>query len=181
MRKFENFLARASQCRTLLGTPPQSSSSAGLSRSDQDSKQIILLEDLPNILHEPTQSSLHAVLESFLESPPGVPLVIIISEASTRGEFRDERIAENGGGSSSRDNVDIRTVLPSTMINGPFVRQIQYVDCFISQSCRNKCVQIQSYRSDINATCTASLIDQACRKRPFKGCTGVKRRADYGR
>ncbi|KAI5116697.1 hypothetical protein M0805_000022 [Coniferiporia weirii] len=129
-QKFETFLARAATCRSLLGEANEPSTSTSLAASPSSSrskKQIVLLEDLPNILHQPTQATFHAALESFLGTPAGMPLVIIISDASTRGEFRDENLA-GGGGSyrSTKDTVDIRSVLPSGFINGPFVTQIAF-------------------------------------------------------
>ena len=84
----------------------------------------MLLEDLPNVLHQPTQEAFHAALESFVNSPANTPLVIIISDASVRAETRDERLLAGGSGWASRDTVDIRTVLPPSLLNNPLVRQI---------------------------------------------------------
>ncbi|THH00552.1 hypothetical protein EW145_g7063 [Phellinidium pouzarii] len=138
--KFETFLARAATCRSLLGGATQSStSSSPLSRipsitqstassgSSKSGKQIVLLEDLPNILHQPTQDAFHASLESFVSTPAGTPLVIIISDVSTRAEVRDENLAHgNGSYRSAKDTVDIRTVLPPGLTKGPFVTQIAF-------------------------------------------------------
>ena len=126
---------RAASCFQLCGSSGQKSSQVSASGSSTSSyhalgsspgrRQIILLEDLPNILHQPTQEAFQNSLESFVTCAQGVPLVIVISDATTRGEVRDERLAQGGGGRwSSRDTVDIRTVLPSSMLNGPYVTQI---------------------------------------------------------
>ncbi|KAL5483394.1 RAD17 [Sanghuangporus weigelae] len=137
-QKFEAFLIRATSCRQLLSAsnqtttsssrtriPSSSSSSSNLAfGSNFGTRQIVLLEDLPNILHQPTQDVFHTVLESFVTSVQSTPLVIIISDAATRGEVRDERLAQGGGHWFSRETVDIRTVLPSSLLNGPYVTQV---------------------------------------------------------
>lgn len=124
-QKFGTFLARAGACRTLVdGSQSRSPLSAGPSKRATSKKQVVLVEDLPNILEQKTQEAFHAALMAFLKGAPGPPLVIVISEASTRGEVRDERLTEGGKYSSMRDTIDIRTVIPSTIINGPFVTQI---------------------------------------------------------
>ncbi|EJD07726.1 P-loop containing nucleoside triphosphate hydrolase protein [Fomitiporia mediterranea MF3/22] len=137
--KFEAFLARAAANRPLvgrLGQLPSSSSQTCLPSSSStpstsspipnEQKQVILLEDLPNVLHQPTQVKFHAALESFVTLPNSTPLIIVISDASTRGEVRDERLAQGGGGRFLHDNVDIRTVLPPSLVNGPYVTQISF-------------------------------------------------------
>lgn len=131
IQKFETFLSRAKSCRTLVGTDshripkrgdPQPSCSSRMKRT---TRQIVLLEDIPNILHRPTQEAFHTVLENFVTESSSAPLVIIISDTSTRGEARDESI---GGGSyfSSHDTVNIRSILPSSLLHGPFVTQIVF-------------------------------------------------------
>lgn len=87
-------------------------------------RQIVLLEDLPNVLHQPTQALFHSALESFL-AVPGIPLIIIISDMSIRGEVRDEGAAQGRSVyHSSREMVDIRTVIPQRLLNTSFVSQI---------------------------------------------------------
>ena len=90
--------------------------------------RIVLLEDLPNILHGPTQEAFHSALRRLAESPvvPASPVVIIISDAGTRGEDGEDAV----GGSLStwkgkgRDILDVRTVLPSSVLLSPYVTQI---------------------------------------------------------
>lgn len=90
-------------------------------------KQVILLEDLPNILHPETQKSFHGILKSFvLSGTPITPLVIIMSDAGTRGESRDESIAQ-GGGWGGKDTVDVRSVIPKDLLGGPYLTQIRLV------------------------------------------------------
>jgi len=92
-------------------------------------KRVILLEDLPNILHQKIQIQFHEALNSLVTSPPSnppVPVIIIISDAGTRGEARDERRAEGGGwGKDQTQAMDLRTVLPKNLLGGPYVTEIQ--------------------------------------------------------
>ncbi|KAI9069618.1 Rad17-domain-containing protein [Trametes sanguinea] len=136
--KFEAFLTRASSCRPLFSSqpsaqksesqrPPPSSSSSALPGPPPSKRQLILLEDLPNILHPPTQAAFHAVLETFVASSEGsvAPLVIIISDAGLRGEG-----AEDDGGtrwkSRGKEAMDVRNVLPPSLLHSPYVTQISF-------------------------------------------------------
>ncbi|EAU86703.2 hypothetical protein CC1G_06464 [Coprinopsis cinerea okayama7 len=105
--KFETFFNRAARCQGLAFSGPSSSSS-----SSKAKRQLVLLEDLPNILHPKTQSQFHDCLKSLVESPvsdPPVPVVIIISDTGLRGEARDERIAGGfGWGKDKEQVVDVR-------------------------------------------------------------------------
>jgi cell cycle checkpoint protein len=146
---FEAFINRASTCRNVFATAndsesitdgfqvprSQSSQASALDTSSQPTKsspkrQIILLEELPNILHIGTQAKFHAVLQSLVLSPPSqppVPVVVIVSDAGMRGEASDERLETGKGWSKDRNGVvDIRTVLSRDLLNGPHVTQIRY-------------------------------------------------------
>ena len=135
--KFETFLARASTCNNLFrdAAPLASSSQAAPSSStkltqpstNDNKRRIILLEDLPNLLHNDTKARFHEAFQSLVidPSPNPVPIVIIVSDTGTRGEASDERLS---AGSSYREQdgvIDIRTVLPKDMLNGPYVTQIR--------------------------------------------------------
>ncbi|KAF8066926.1 Rad17 cell cycle checkpoint protein-domain-containing protein [Lyophyllum atratum] len=132
--KFETFLNRASSCQGLFTVPtpdrPGSSSQSVPVSASTPQRHIILLEDLPNILHPGTQTQFHATLEAFVESPvsrPAIPLIIIVSDAGMRGEATDERMASGGGWERGKDGVvDIRTVLPRHLLGGPYVTQISF-------------------------------------------------------
>ncbi|KAL1701342.1 Rad17 cell cycle checkpoint protein-domain-containing protein [Schizophyllum commune] len=107
---FSTFMSRASRCRDVF--------------SSNARPHIILLEDLPNILHSGTQQSFHESLRSLVQPSDVVlpPIVIIISDAGLRGTELDEVGAMHG-----RDSViDVRTVLPKEMLNGPFVTRILF-------------------------------------------------------
>ncbi|KAL1690461.1 Rad17 cell cycle checkpoint protein-domain-containing protein [Schizophyllum commune] len=89
---FSTFMSRASRCRDVF--------------SSNARPHIILLEDLPNILHSGTQQSFHESLRSLVQPSDVVlpPIVIIISDAGLRGTELDEVGAMHG-----RDSViDLR-------------------------------------------------------------------------
>lgn len=130
--KFSNFLGRATTCNSLFkessSGPSSSSSTSSLSRK----RHVILLEDLPNILHQGTQSQFHDALRSLVEQPSGAPIVVIVSDAGLRGEASDEmgNIGELSGSqrwSKDRDSaVDVRTALPRDLLGGPYVTKIAF-------------------------------------------------------
>ncbi|TFY52729.1 hypothetical protein EVJ58_g9851 [Rhodofomes roseus] len=127
-----------SRSSTLSQSQPRSSASAPASQSSApstsaarpfDKRQVILLEDLPNILHPGTQAAFHAALEAFVSLPDTstAPLVLIVSDAGLRGEDTE---ADGAGASTSwrraKEAVDIRSVLPSQLLGSPYVTQIGF-------------------------------------------------------
>ncbi|KAF7318936.1 hypothetical protein HMN09_00229400 [Mycena chlorophos] len=117
--KFENFLERAATCNTVFAGP--SSSTAR--------RRIVLLEDLPNILHAETRARFHEAFQALAASPDPdpVPVVIVVSNAGTRGEAADERLLSGHGFGRERDDaLDIYTILPRDLLNGPYVTQISF-------------------------------------------------------
>ncbi|KAK2467922.1 hypothetical protein APHAL10511_000217 [Amanita phalloides] len=141
MTKFGAFFNRASNCQSffttldhhhIAGIPQSSQPSSSLHDGPRDTagRRIILLEDLPNVLHSGTQTSFHAILRASVQSPssePPVPIVIIISDAQTVGEANDERVAQGRYRNGDGDGVmDIRTVLPKDLLGGPYVTQIRF-------------------------------------------------------
>ena len=111
--KFEVFLTRASTCLDIFSAS---------SSKNPVKKRVILLEDLPNILHQKTQTQFHEALNSLVTLPPSnppVPVIIIISDAGLRGESSDERRAEGGGWVKDRAQaMDVRTVVPKNLLGG---------------------------------------------------------------
>lgn len=132
--KFEAFLTRASTCQNIfanLDTQPSQSKTAKSPR-----RHIILLEDLPNILHPRTQAQFHEALNSLVVAAPvnpAVPLVIVISDAGMRGEASDERIAA-GSEWNKMQVVDVRTVLSKHLLGGPYVTEIGYLVFILKRS-----------------------------------------------
>ncbi|KAI0634894.1 Rad17-domain-containing protein [Trametes polyzona] len=139
--KFQAFLARASSCRPIFSSPPRatpssqssvfsqlppSGSSSTIGTSSPPKRQLILLEDLPNILHPATQASFHASLEAFASSPDAgvAPLVIIISDAGLRGENPEEEGSR--WRSRSKEAMDVRNVLSPSLLHSPYVTQISF-------------------------------------------------------
>ena len=89
---------------------------------------MILLEDLPNVLHIDTREQFQDILRLFVqrEIPKNgeyVPLVLIMSDAGTRGELEDI------GGSSSfrgrKEVLEIRSALPPDLLSAPYVTHIR--------------------------------------------------------
>ncbi|KAJ7025587.1 Rad17 cell cycle checkpoint protein-domain-containing protein [Mycena alexandri] len=140
--KFEAFLTRASTCQTIFAdasdrdaklsssSPSSSSSNISATRPHKRKRQLILLEDLPNVLHAATQQRFHAALQSLIGAPQvePVPVVVIVSDAGTRGEARDERLASGvwGGGREGDGVLDVRVVLGRDLLGGPYVTQIGF-------------------------------------------------------
>lgn len=132
--KFQAFLTRASSCQSLFSSTSTTAASQSSSSSASSSlpRKVILLEDLPNILHPKTQDQFHASLQSLVDSdlPGAAPVVIIVSDAGIRGEATDERMSAggSGGGTGSwgkdSDVIDIRSVLPGELLHSPYVTQI---------------------------------------------------------
>jgi cell cycle checkpoint protein len=121
--KFETFLSRASSYSSL----------SFKSSTQLTTKRLILLEDLPNILHLGTRETFHSALESFVHATPTCPLVIIVSDSGTRGEARDSAGGWQAGGSKDVA-IDIRSVLPKSLLGGPYVTEIKYVFTSFSRS-----------------------------------------------
>ncbi|KAF7973610.1 hypothetical protein HWV62_14780 [Athelia sp. TMB] len=129
--KFEAFLTRASACSSLF------SASASASHSSQPAstgarRRVILLEDLPNILHARTQEQFHETLTAMCTAGSSstatnlVPIVIVISDAGTRGEARDELVASGGGWGGGKEVVlDVRSVLGG-LLGSQWVTQIAF-------------------------------------------------------
>lgn len=126
--KFEAFLTRASTCQSIFSNI-DSQPSQFKTTNYSPRRRVILLEDLPNILHAKTQTQFHEALNSLVASAPAnptVPLVIIISDAGMRGEASDERISA-GSERNKIQVVDVRTVLSKDLLGGPYVTEIGYL------------------------------------------------------
>ncbi|KAI0827180.1 Rad17-domain-containing protein [Trametes gibbosa] len=135
--KFQAFLTRASNCRPLFHSQPSPQPSSQASRSSHKpsssssnsllpKRQLILLEDLPNVLHSATQASFHCALENFASSPEAgaAPLVIIISDAGVRGmnpEDDGQRFKPR-----TKEAMDVRNVLSPNLLHSPYVTLISF-------------------------------------------------------
>jgi cell cycle checkpoint protein len=122
--KFQAFLKRASACHNIFSTQSPASTSSGR----PSKRHLILLEDLPNILHFPTQVRFHSALQSLCgSSEVGPPLVIITSDSGLRGENTDD--AWDGTGStrwSKKETIDFRSVLGVDLCTSPYVTRIAF-------------------------------------------------------
>ena len=132
--KFHTFLSRATNSASVLSAPAsapvssQCSSSSQRTSSSAHGRRVVLLEDLPNILHPPTQaafqSSLYSAVVNQAYTPP---VVIIISDAGVRGERDIDGFSSQTWKGKGRDVVDVRTVLPPSLLHSPYVTQISCV------------------------------------------------------
>ncbi|KAJ3860845.1 Rad17 cell cycle checkpoint protein-domain-containing protein [Lentinula novae-zelandiae] len=135
--KFRLFLERASQCQSVFSSsstpnprkrPLPSSSLSSSNANSTPIQRLILLEDLPNVLHSNTRSQFHDVIRSLVENqdPNPVPVVIILSDSGMRGEAGDERLASGVWERDQDSAVDIRSILPKDVLNGPYVDEIRF-------------------------------------------------------
>ncbi|KAJ3999073.1 Rad17 cell cycle checkpoint protein-domain-containing protein [Lentinula boryana] len=129
--KFRLFLERASKCQNVFKTSPTplspySSSSSSLNPTQ--TQRIILLEDLPNILHASIRSQFQDVIRSLIENadPDPVPIIIIVSDSGMRGEAGDERLLNGAWGHDDEGAFDIRSLLPKDILHGPYVEEIKF-------------------------------------------------------
>ncbi|KAI0317547.1 Rad17 cell cycle checkpoint protein-domain-containing protein [Amylostereum chailletii] len=122
MDKFETFLGRVGSYRSVFdatNTVVKSRKPSSQSRSQSQpqlkkppSKTIILLEDLPNILHPGTRARFHDALKARVMASAQVPIVVVISDAGVRGEDEEPGVRSTGGWAKRQEAVDVRTVLP---------------------------------------------------------------------
>ncbi|CAK5274318.1 unnamed protein product [Mycena citricolor] len=117
--KFESFLLRASSCQSIFDHS---------SNIPKRKRQIILLEDLPNILHAEIQAKFHSVLHSVVSAAVAnpAPIVLVVSDVGPRGEASDERLAAGLWSRNQEGVMNIRTILPRELLNGPYVTQINF-------------------------------------------------------
>ncbi|KAG1876283.1 Rad17 cell cycle checkpoint protein-domain-containing protein [Suillus subluteus] len=147
--KFQAFLTRASSCCNIFAansTVPSTQSKShnqskspsqpstpfipSNSSSQPSNRHLILLEDLPNILHLPTQARFHDALQSLCSSSEsGPPVVIIISDSGLRGENAYNDDAWDGAGGarwSKKETIDIRSLLGVDLSTSPYVTRIAF-------------------------------------------------------
>ena len=125
-------------CNSIFGhrTTTQKHSQTQSSTLRSGKRQLILLEDLPNLLHQPTQVRFQAALRSLcipashLIEPPGPPIVIIVSDSGLRAEQPDDDTWDGGSNVRRWDKkevLDIRNVLGPELLTSPYVTRIGYV------------------------------------------------------
>ncbi|KAG2343137.1 Rad17-domain-containing protein [Suillus weaverae] len=137
--KFQAFLTRASSCYNIFAAsfaiastsrPPSTQSLPSTSSSHPSNRHLILLEDLPNILHLPTQARFHDALQSLCSSSESTPpVVIIISDSGLRGEnaYNDDSWDGAGGARwSKKETIDIRSLLGADLSTSPYVTRIAF-------------------------------------------------------
>ena len=151
VEKFQAFLARAMSCSSIFSgdiyapTSQAPAQSQGHRMPDStefhagpqvhaQKRQVVLFEDLPNLLHAPTQARFQAALQSLCvanqSSIPGPPVVIIVSDSGLRAEQPDDDTWDGGSGGrrwGRPEDLDIRTVLGPALLASPYVTRIGYV------------------------------------------------------
>ena len=125
--KFETFLARAASFQTLsfrVGPSTQKASASQSTGASIIKKQLVLIEDIPNMAQATVRDAFHAALVSFISSAEvPCPIVLIVSDSGLRGEAKDEQGAY--GGYASRDEAfNIRTIIPPQVLHSPYFTQI---------------------------------------------------------
>ncbi|THH10558.1 hypothetical protein EW146_g8336 [Bondarzewia mesenterica] len=178
MDKFEAFLARAGSYRSLFAPvanpiPSQSLPSASQSATTATGNhQLILLEDLPNVLHPAIRERFHSALRVHIESVQEsvAPVVIVISEAGLRGENGEERWvgssvgrSEGGGkGKGRAEVVDFRTVIPPGL-GAAWITQIEFNP--VAQTFLTAALKVLLARANVNVS--SKLLEAVVRS-----CTG---------
>ncbi|THH14857.1 hypothetical protein EW146_g5546 [Bondarzewia mesenterica] len=165
MDKFEAFLARAGSYRSLFAPvanpiPSQSLPSASQSATTATGNhQLILLEDLPNVLHPAIRERFHGALRVHIESvQEGVaPVVVVLSDAGLRGENGEERWvgssvgrSEGGGkGKGRAEVVDFRTVIPPGL-GAAWITQIEFNP--VAQTFLTAALKVLLARANVNVS-----------------------------
>lgn len=89
-------------------------------------RKLVLVEDLPNILHPTVRSRFHDALRAHVERASDVaPLVLVISDAGVS--------AEGGSNGSGRDRdlvIDVRTVVPPGLSSASLSTEIRFVHLY---------------------------------------------------
>lgn len=127
--KFHNFLTRATSSSSIFDSSSRPAPSASASQGPPSShgRRVVLLEDLPNVLHPPTQAAFHSSLQSLVAQPASAPVVIIASDAGVRGEGDSDGFSTQSWKGKTREVVDVRTVLPASLMHSAYVAQISCV------------------------------------------------------
>jgi cell cycle checkpoint protein len=111
-QKFLAFMNRASGMAALA--------TSSQAENQNSHRQVVLLEDLPNLLHAPTLQTFQGTLADHIESSEH-PIVLIISDAGSRGEHRDEE----GWLGRQSSVMDVRTIIPPSLLQSPYVTRVE--------------------------------------------------------
>jgi cell cycle checkpoint protein len=88
-------------------------------------RKVVLVEDLPNILHPTVRARFHDALRAHVEGASDVgPVVLVVSDAGVRAE------GDSNGGRDRDLVVDARTVVPPGLSTS-LVSEIRSV-CFVN-------------------------------------------------
>jgi hypothetical protein len=105
---FTNFLMRAGAYTSIFAATRR--------------RKLVLVEDLPNILHPAVRSRFHDALRAHVERASDVaPLVLVISDAGLSGE------GGSNGGRGRDPAIDARTVVPPELSSTSLFTEIRFV------------------------------------------------------
>jgi cell cycle checkpoint protein len=107
MDKFETFLARAGNYRSVFSSGAVKGS---LGSNPTPRNTMVLLEDLPNILHPGIRDRFHSAVQRHVQTS-SVPVVIVVSDTGVRGEG-DDIGAGHSRWSKADEVINRRTIVP---------------------------------------------------------------------
>lgn len=141
VRQFQDFLLRAER---YTGLALDSGSTTGQGNADSR-RQIILVDDLPNIAHRETRDSFRNALLRFVSTPAhqSFPLVFVVTESIAAQQTLDGEVMGRDGsesrafgsrrlrGSNRDRNADVAVwtacdVIPGTVYNSSFCQSIRF-------------------------------------------------------
>ncbi|KZT53578.1 hypothetical protein CALCODRAFT_47481 [Calocera cornea HHB12733] len=112
--KFHNFLSHEAQTEALHLLPLSSRPAA----AGPSVPRILLLEDLPNVLHTGVKEAFQKSLEELVDRHNALPIVLIVSESGTRGM--------GGDGWKREERWDVRNILGPRLLQSPYVTEVQF-------------------------------------------------------
>ncbi|WFD45066.1 RFC checkpoint protein Rad17 [Malassezia psittaci] len=113
MDRFSAFVFQAQRYPMLTLQPRSAQPSQNEARGNR--RKVILLEDLPNVMHEATRFRFQDVLEHAINQPSNVPIVMIVSDTVSRTDDDDNLgyLTSSSSWKSRQENRwDVHTILP---------------------------------------------------------------------
>lgn len=116
-RKFANFLGRSVTYKPL-----------SFNNESTSNRQLILIEDLPNVLELHTRQSVHDAFRTHCNQyrPFNVPIVVIISDSGVRGSGGNADENAQYGSNLNKDVIDTRAMIPNDILDGPYCITIHF-------------------------------------------------------
>ncbi|KZO94552.1 hypothetical protein CALVIDRAFT_539005 [Calocera viscosa TUFC12733] len=112
---FSNFLSHEAGMEEHLNLLPLFSRPT---TSHPSAQRVLLLEDLPNVLHPGTKEAFQKSLEDIVNRPNAPPVVLIVSESGARGMGAE--------GWRREERWDMRNILGPRLLQSPYVTEVQF-------------------------------------------------------